>query len=490
MDGDLAYSPALASLSSLRPTIIRTNMAVLPGTRFGPYVVQSLLGAGGMGEVYRALDTRLQRTVALKILLEHLSSDSELHARFQREAKLVSALQHPNICVVYDIGSQDGVDFMVMEYIAGRTLDKLIPSGGLNANLSTNYALQIAEALSSAHAAGVIHRDLKPSNIIVEESGLVKVLDFGLAKLAAPAALSAATRTSLTIPGLIVGTTAYMSPEQAEGQPTDARSDIFSFGALLYELLSGTKAFAAQHGAAVIRDEPKPLSEVRRDVPPELRSIVTRCLKKNPAARFADGTELVHELKRCREILFPGPGSVLSWARLFREVRRPRTWVPVLVAVILFAAGLTWQMKRYREARWARETAMPEILRLADAGEEGKAFALATKAEKAIPADPALEKLFARVSNPMSLQSTPSGADVYRRAYVDATAPWELVGTTPLKNVRQPRGMFVWKFEKQGFATVFRTTISLIPRFWAPRPPGNGQGITRKIFQYIGHSRI
>jgi eukaryotic-like serine/threonine-protein kinase len=431
-------------------------------------MIQCLLGEGGMGEVYRALDTRLQRTVAIKVLLEHLSSDPELHPRFQREAKFVSALKHPNICVVYDIGSQDGVDFMVMEYIAGRTLDKLIPPGGLSASLAMNYAVQIAEALSSAHAAGVIHRDLKPSNIIVEESGLVKVLDFGLAKLATPAPLSDADRTSLSIPGLIVGTTAYMSPEQAEGRPTDARSDIFSFGSLLYELLSRTKAFPGQHTDAVIGGEPKPLSQIRRDIPPELRGIVTRCLKKSPTARFADGSELVHELKMCREALFPVPGAVPSRERLFREVRRPRIWLPVLTAMIFLAAGSIWQMKRNREVRWAREIAVPEIARLADADEDGKAFSLALRAGKSIPNDAALSKLLTRVSILLSLQSMPTGVDVYRKAYNDATVQWELVGKTPIKSVRQPRGMFLWKFEKQGFGTIFRTTTSLIPLFWLP----------------------
>ena len=158
-----------------------------PGTKLGPYEITAPLGAGGMGEVYRARDVRLQRTVAIKILPDHLSSDPDLRVRFEQEAKSISALQHPNICVVYDIGSQDGVDFMVMEYVAGQTLDKLTPPGGLAPDLATKYALQVGEALARAHAAGIVHRDLKPSNIMVDESGLVKVLDFGLAKLAARA---------------------------------------------------------------------------------------------------------------------------------------------------------------------------------------------------------------------------------------------------------------------------------------------------------------
>ena len=169
-------------------------MALIPGTKLGPYEIQSLLGAGGMGEVYRARDMRLQRTVAIKVLPAHQSSDPELHARFEREAKSISALQHPNICVVHDIGSQDGVDFMVMEYVAGETLDKLIPPGGLATDLATRYAVQVAEALACAHAAGIVHRDLKPSNIIVDGAGLTKVLDLGWPNLSRPLPRRAAKR--------------------------------------------------------------------------------------------------------------------------------------------------------------------------------------------------------------------------------------------------------------------------------------------------------
>ena len=270
-------------------------MALIRGTRFGPYEIQSLLGAGGMGEVYRALDTRLQRTVAIKVLPAHLSSNPELHARFAQEAKSISGLQHPNICVVHDIGSQDGIDFMVMEYVAGQTLDKLIPSGGMATDQAIKYAIQIADALARAHTAGIVHRDLKPANIMVDESGLVKVLDFGLAKLADSAsATSGEDATMATTPGMIVGTMAYMSPEQAEGKPIDARSDVFSFGSVLYEMLTARRAFQGQSSAtllsAIMRDDPKPLSEVKRDVPPEVRRIVTRCLKKDPAARFRLGS--------------------------------------------------------------------------------------------------------------------------------------------------------------------------------------------------------
>jgi eukaryotic-like serine/threonine-protein kinase len=448
-------------------------MALVPGTRFGPYEIQSLLGAGGMGEVYRARDTRLQRTVAIKVLPAHLSSDPDLHARFEQEAKSISRLQHPNICVVHDIGSQDGVDFMVMEYVAGQTLDKLVPSSGMATDQAIRSAIQIAEALACAHAAGIVHRDLKPSNIMVEESGLVKVLDFGLAKLAAPASAEDATMATMaTTPGMIVGTVAYMSPEQVEGKPLGARSDVFSFGSVFYEMLTGRRAFEGQSSAALLsavtRDDPKPLTEVKREVPPEVRRIVARCLKKDPAARYASGAEVAQELKNCRELLFPESGAMLSPARIVREVKRPRVLIPLLLTVILIGAGAAWLVKRYRDARWARDVALPEISKLSDQGKPGDAYALAVKAEKSISSDPALAKLWPVISYQLSLQTTPPGVDVYRRDYLNPDASWELLGKTPLKNVRQPRGMFVWKLEKPGFGGVLRMTNALLQRYPVP----------------------
>ena len=451
-------------------------MALVPGTRFGPYEIQSLLGAGGMGEVYRARDTRLQRTVAIKVLPAPLSSNSDLHTRFEQEVKSISGLQHPNICVVHDIGSEDGVDFMVMEYVGGQTLDKLIPPGGMATDQAIRYAAQIADALARAHAAGIVHRDLKPANIMVDENGLVKVLDFGLAKLAPPAsAMSGEDATMATTPGMIVGTVAYMSPEQAEGKPIDARSDVFSFGSVLYEMLTARRPFEGQSSAAllsaVMRDDPKPLQEVKREVPPEVRRIVTRCLKKDPTARYAGGAELAQELKSCRDLLFPESGSILSPARIVREVHRPRVLVPLLLTVIVLGTGAAWQVKRYRDARWAREVALPEMSKLSDQGKFGAAYALAVKAEKSISGDTALAKLWPAISYQLSLETTPPGVDVYRQDYGNVNAPWEFVGRTPLRNIRQPRGMFVWKFEKPGFGTALRTTLALIPRYSVP--PGD-----------------
>jgi formylglycine-generating enzyme required for sulfatase activity/dienelactone hydrolase len=449
-------------------------MALTTGTRFGPYEIEALLGRGGMGEVYSARDTRLQRTVAIKILPSHLSNP-DLRSRFEQEAKSISALQHSNICVVHDIGSQDGVDFMVMECVSGQTMDQVVPPGGLAADVAIRYALQAADALAFAHAAGIVHRDLKPSNVMVDKNGMVKVLDFGLAKAVAAETELATIATITTKPGTIVGTAAYMSPEQAEGKVVDARSDIFSFGALLYEMLSGRRAFEGKSSAAllaaILRDQPKPLSELKRDVPPELRQIVNRCLKKNPAARYASGTELARDLKSCRDLLFPESGTMLSPARIVREVQRPRVLVPLVLLVVLLGAGAAWLVKHERDARWARETAVPEISQLYDQGKFGAAYALAVTAEKSIPGDRALTKLWPVISYQMSVETTPPGAVVSRREYNDSNATWEYVGTTPFKDVRQPRGIFLWKFEKPGFGTVLRTTLAIIPRYSVP--PGD-----------------
>jgi serine/threonine protein kinase/formylglycine-generating enzyme required for sulfatase activity/dienelactone hydrolase len=447
---------------------------VTSGTRLGPYEVQSLLGAGGMGEVYRALDTRLHRTVAIKILPAHLISDSEIRARFAQEAQAICVLQHPNICVVHDVGSQNGVDFMVMELVAGETLDKSIPAGGLPANVAVKYAIQIADALVHAHRAGIIHRDLKPSNVMVDESGLIKVLDFGLAKLVVSSSAADQAATAATMPGMIVGTAAYMSPEQAEGKSTDARSDVFSFGSVLYEMLTGKRAFeghsSAELFAAVMRDDPRPLTAIRRDIPSEVRNIVARCLKKDPAARYPSVAELASELKACRELLFPESGAALTPARIAHEVRRARVLVPILLIALLAAAGVFWLVKRSRDARWAREISIPQVTHLADQGSLPAAYALAVKAEKSIPDDPALAKVWASISYLLSLETNPPGADVYRKSYLEPDAPWEFVGKTPFKRVRVARGTLLWKFEKPGFGAVYRTTLALIPR--SSGPPG------------------
>ena len=275
-------------------------MALTSGTKLGPYEIQSPLGAGGMGEVYRARDTRLDRTVAIKVLTEGLESAPGVRQRFDREARAVSSLNHPHICALYDVGHQDGIDYLVMEYLEGQTLAARIEKGPLPTPELLRTASQIADALDKAHRRGIVHRDLKPGNVMLTKSG-AKLLDFGLAKggevLQGDIGSSPTMSHPLTVKGTIVGTMQYMSPEQLEGKEADARSDIFSFGAMLYEMATGKKAFEAKSQAsliaAILKDDPRPMRELQPLAPPQLESIVKSCLAKDPDER----PQSAHDLK-------------------------------------------------------------------------------------------------------------------------------------------------------------------------------------------------
>jgi serine/threonine protein kinase len=265
-------------------------MALIPGTCLGPYEIAAQIGVGGMGEVYRARDTRLDRIVAIKVLPEALAADPQFRDRFDREARAISSLNHPHICTLYDVGHQDGTDYLVMEYLEGQTVAQRLETGALPLDEALRCALDIADALDKAHRRGITHRDLKPGNIMLTKDG-AKLLDFGLAKSIAPGMAGADFSSvptpppAVTLQGTIVGTFQYMAPEQAEGRPLDARADVFSFGAVLYEMVSGNRAFGgssvAQVLSAVLRDDPLPLQ-----APPAVEQIVTRCLAKRPGERF------------------------------------------------------------------------------------------------------------------------------------------------------------------------------------------------------------
>ncbi len=281
-------------------------MPLAPGTKLGPYEIATPLGAGGMGEVYRARDTRLERTVAIKILPAQFSSDPARKQRFEREAKTISGLNHPHICVLYDVGHQDGMDYLVMECVEGETLAKRLEKGPLPLEQVLRFGMQTADALDKAHRSGVVHRDLKPGNIMLTGTG-AKLLDFGLAKPAAPLAsaatiTAAATRQSpVTEQGTIVGTFQYMSPEQVEGKELDGRSDIFSLGAVLYEMLTGKHAFEGKSqlsvASAILEKEPAPISSVKPMTPPALDRCIRRCLAKEPERRWQNAGDLASELQ-------------------------------------------------------------------------------------------------------------------------------------------------------------------------------------------------
>jgi len=323
------------------------------------------LGAGGMGEIWKAQDTRLNRFVAVKVLTSASAGDPERRRRFIQEAQAASALNHPNIITIHDIISEGDAEFMVMEFVQGKTLIDLIPKGGLRVPQVLKYAVQMTDALQTAHSAGIVHRDLKPGNVMVTETGLVKVLDFGLAKLTDSSPLSQTgsgddtTRTiaeaPLTVEGSIIGTVSYMSPEQAQGKKVDARSDIFSFAVVLYEMVTGTRAFAGDSAlstlSAILRDETRPIPEIAPDTPPQLEHVINRCLRKQPDQRFQTMKEvqtalgaLKHEsdsgmLYRTRAGMAPFPQEKRSRLPL------GMTWLTgagAAVVVLAIAGGGAW----------------------------------------------------------------------------------------------------------------------------------------------------
>src|SRR5215468_66278 len=280
-------------------------MTLAAGTKLGPYEIQGPLGAGGMGEVYKARDTRLERTVAVKVLPKHLSASPEVRQRFEREAKTVSQLSHPHICALYDVGREGETEYLVMEYLEGETLAERLVKGPLPLEQTLRCGIEITDALDKAHRRGIVHRDLKPGNVMLTRSG-VKILDFGLAKAIQPESSAAAVTSlptdgpALTAEGTIVGTLQYMAPEQLEGRESDARTDIFALGAVLYEMATGQKAFSGRSRAsligAILRDEPPLVSAAQPMTPPALDRVVRTCLAKDPEERWQSAHDIKSEL--------------------------------------------------------------------------------------------------------------------------------------------------------------------------------------------------
>jgi Tol biopolymer transport system component len=322
------------------------------GRDLGSYRILSLLGAGGMGKVYLGKDNRLGRTVAIKILDREKVANADRKHRFMQEARAASALNHPNIVTLYDIASDSNIDFLVMEYVVGQSLHNRIPPRGLPIQEALAYATQIVDALAAAHESGIVHRDIKPANVMVTEKGLVKVLDFGLAKLTEasnpPASPDSPTEVTRTQRGVILGTAAYMSPEQASGKRVDARADIFAVGVVLYEMLTGRRAFdrgtvLATLGA-VMYEEPPPLGEIVKTAPPELIRIVERCLRKDPDRRIQTMTDLKVALEEVKESpkTTPPPSG-------FRKERRPAFTVTLVAAVVLLAVTAILFLPRWND---------------------------------------------------------------------------------------------------------------------------------------------
>ncbi|MGD8896976.1 MAG: protein kinase [Acidobacteriota bacterium] len=334
-------------------------MPLTPGTRLGPFEILAPLGAGGMGEVYRARDTRLGREVAVKVLSSELSADADRRSRFEQEARAASALNHPNIVTIYEIGSSDATTYIAMELVDGRTLREVLEAGPLPTRRLLDLAFQIADALAKAHSAGIVHRDVKPENVVVSRDGTVKVLDFGLAKLLKEPLedTSNVPTAHATRSGTVLGTIGYMSPEQASGKPLDFASDQFSLGSIFYEMATGQRAFrrgtSAETLTAIIREDVEPVSQLNAAVPAPFRWIVERCLQKDPHERYASTSDLARDVKAVREHLSEAV-TAADTSGVATPVGRPRRRLLARTAPLLVTAALAFGVGMWLEKRLAK----------------------------------------------------------------------------------------------------------------------------------------
>src|SRR5688500_10726200 len=404
-----------------------------------------------MGVVYKARDLRLHRLVALTFRPPELTRDDDAKRRFMHEARTASALDHPHLCTIYDIDeTADGQVFFAMALYDGETLKKRADRGPMPVSEAVSVAHQIADGLARAHESGIVHRDIKPANVMVTSDGLIKILDFGLAKLQG--------QTALTRTGTTLGTVAYMAPEQVSGELTDARADVWALGVVLYELVTGQRPFRGDRDAAVLNAiltvTPQPLETLCPDAPPDLRRIVTRALSKNPASRYQSAREMLGDVTACARAIEDQRAAPRAAPTIGAIVRRPAIAIPaavvLLAAVVL--AGTTFA--RNRRIVWAHTVAVPDIQRLTSEDQLERAFALVQQAEQYIPDDPILAGLAGQVSvNIAAFTTSPPGATLSAKPFGALDSDWRAMGVSPLRGVRIPRTVLQWKIEREGYHT-------------------------------------
>jgi len=405
-----------------------------------------------MGDVYSARDTRLGREVAIKVVSAGLRQDPEREMRFRREARAAAALSHPHICAIHDVGEHEGQPYIVMELLRGETLRERLQRAPLPPEDALGIGRDVADALSAAHAEGIVHRDIKPANIFLTVRGETKVLDFGLARVAMPQAEGTELPTvTVTEPGRVMGTLAYMSPEQVVGERVGPVTDVFSLGVVLYEMFSRRRPFQGDTAGAITDEilHKNPIPKLRSDpgLPAGLTRLIETCLDKDAGQRCA-----ASEVRRALDDLerkLRGEAGGLPVARP-RWGMRPAVWVAVPVLLVALASG-GWLVARRLKVRWAEKEALPEITRLSESGDIFAAYRLAREAGKYIPADALLKERLNRITLPISIVTEPAGAKVFVKGYSTPDAPWELLGETRLEGVRIPYALMRWKIVKEGF---------------------------------------
>ncbi len=414
----------------------------------GKYKILGVLGRGGMGVVYKAEDTKLKRTVALKFLSPELIRNSEAKERFILEAQAASALDHTNICTVHEIDESDGQMFIAMAYVDGQSLREKIIQGALELEEILDIATQITTGLHEAHEKGIVHRDIKSSNIMVTPKGQAIIMDFGIAKLSG--------ETKLTQPGTTMGTVAYMSPEQARGEDVDHRSDIWSLGIVMYEMLSGQLPFVGDKEASilysVVHEEAKPLKAFMPDVSQKLQQIINRTLKKKPEDRYSSASEFLKDLKNYRDSLRTEEMGAFSFRSFLRLIRRPIVAIPGIVIIVAIAIVAVWLFNQKTKIRWAESQAISDIIRLIDTDEFIDAYFIANKAEKYIPNNRKLVELKDQFSRRVSINTIPEGADIYFGRFEDSLEELEYLDQSPVDNIRLPFGYLRLKIVKDQYA--------------------------------------
>ena len=426
------------------------------GNTLGHYKVIEKLGSGGMGDVYIAEDLTLGRKVALKVLPSDLANDPDRRDRFVREARAVAALSHPNVLAIHDFGEDRGIAFAVTELLEGQTLRQRLDEGSLSPVEAMEFARQMADGLAAAHARGIVHRDLKPENLFVTSNSKIKILDFGLAKKAEEGGgEETPTQTRATEPGTIMGTVGYMAPEQVRGRSADHRSDVFSFGTVLYEMLSGERAFRGESAAvtlsAILKEQPPELLKTKPDLPSSLERIVTRCLEKNPDERFQSAQDVGDAIDALSEERTTERPPVIDE----EPPRRKGKWKFFLAFLVIFTPAVLaiWFLDRTSDVRWARE-ALPEIVGLVDEGDYFTAFEIARRVEAIMPDDPLLNRLWPQFTFDASIETTPPDAGVYFGRYGAAEVELEYLGQTPIEQIRLPREPLEYRVAKEGFTPV------------------------------------
>lgn len=443
---------ALESALSPQPPSPARDPFGLSGSIVSHFRVLEVLGAGGMGVVYRAEDVRLGRSVALKFLLPEFSLDPQAKARFLREAQAAARLEHPNLCNVHEAGeTDDGRLLLAMSYYAGETLKtRLAREGTIPVKQAVEITAQVARGLAYAHDAGVVHHDLKPANLILTPDGVARILDFGLAK--------ARDSLTLTPPGVVMGTLAYMSPEQLAGDRSDARTDQWSLGVVLFEMLTGRPPTRGGNHADAIHDataggaRPSSPSHVARA---PIARVVERLLQDDPRRRYENAHALVADLTALQH---PKPDAVApaSQGSARRKELRTLLYAAVALVVLSLVALSVWALKRERDRRWLVEEIVPRIEKRLDVADWESAYALVREAEARVPRSRELAELWPRISWRVTIQSEPAGAKVFRRAYTATDTTWEELGRTPLVNVRVPYGLSRLRLELAGYESLFR----------------------------------